>query len=156
MNKVLLLIAMLLACAPGFAEPDGLLRSFDELMRTLNEGGEVRLVIDYGDCEMIVAGKPEKAPRATGGMLVDVFEYFDKNAVNNPKAFVVFSKTAIINHPRRGVVYNYAKIKIFGDNSVEINVQYLKPVTYKVIMDELFRTTIFDGTNTGAIRLYKD
>ena len=44
----------------------------------------------------------------------------------------------------------------FGDNSVEINVQYLKPVTYKVIMDELFRTTIFDGTNKGAIRLYKD
>jgi len=99
-KKVFLLMAMLLACVPGFAEPDDLIRSFDELMRTLNEGGEVRLVIEYGD--------------------------------------------------------QLRENQNFGDNSVEINVQYLKPVTYKVIMDELFRTTIFYGTNKGAIRLYKD
>lgn len=36
-------------------------------------------------------------------------------------------------------------VKGLDNKTVEINVLYLKPVTCKVVMDEVFRTRIFDS-----------
>ena len=131
------------------------LNNFEELMSALNSGESVRTVIHYGKCELIIDSVAVDAPDAIGGMEFQTFEYFAKMSIRNEKAYVTTSETVLIGHPYYGYVYNYAKLRIYEDNSVEIIARYLDPNSYEVKMDETFTTIINDGNNEGAIYLYK-
>jgi len=75
MKKILLIMAAALMCFAA-AEAKRLL-SFEALMGALQEGCDVRMVVDYGGCELYVGGeKADSSPQAVGGMPLDVFEYF--------------------------------------------------------------------------------
>jgi hypothetical protein len=131
------------------------LNNFEDLMSALNNGESVRAVIHYGKCELIIDSVAVEAPDAIGGMEFQTFEYFAKMSIRNEKAYVTTSETVLIGHPYYGYVYNYAKLRIYEDNSVEIIARYLDPNSYEVKMDETFTTIINDGKNEGAIYLYK-
>ena len=131
------------------------LNNFDELMTALNTGESVRAVIHYGKCELIIDSVSVEAPDAVGGMEFQTFEYFARMSIRNEKAYVTTSETVLIGHPYYGYVYNYAKLRIYEDNFVQIIARYLDPKSYEVKMDETFTTIINDGNNEGAIYLYK-
>ena len=131
------------------------LNNFEDLMDALNTGESVRAVIHYGKCELIIDSVAVEAPDAIGGMEFQTFEYFAKMSIRNEKAYVTTSETVLIGHPYYGYVYNYAKLRIYEDNFVEIIARYLDPKSYEVKMDETFTTIINDGNNEGAIYLYK-
>ena len=131
------------------------LNNFGDLMDALNTGESVRAVIHYGKCELIIDSVAVEAPDAIGGMEFQAFEYFAKMSIRNEKAYVTTSETVLIGHPYYGYVYNYAKLRIYEDNFVEIIARYLDPKSYEVKMDETFTTIINDGKNEGAIYLYK-
>ncbi len=131
------------------------LNNFEDLMAALNNGESVRAVIHYGKCELIIDSVAVEAPDAIGGMEFQTFEYFAKMSIRNEKAYVTTSETVLIGHPYYGYVYNYAKLRIYEDNFVEIIARYLDPNSYEVKMDETFTTVINDGNNEGAIYLYK-
>jgi hypothetical protein len=131
------------------------LNNFDELMTALNTGESVRAVIHYGKCELIIDSVAIEAPDAIGGMEFQTFEYFAKMSIRNEKAYVTTSEAVLIGHPYYGYVYNYVKLRIYEDNFVEIIARYLDPNSYEVKMDETFTTIINNGTNEGAIYLYK-
>jgi hypothetical protein len=114
------------------------LKNFDQLMFALRTGSEVRAIITYTRCRLVVDSVETQAPDAVGGMSISTFEYFAPNSVRNPKGFVTASQTVLISHPRYGQVYNYVKMKIYEDNSVEITARYLNPATYQIVMDETF------------------
>lgn len=153
MNKFRIFAVILFCLLHGglFARPVQL-TSYDELMSALRRGYKVRVVAHYGECKLILDGKETKAPDAIGGMEIDVFEHFAKNSVKNPMAYVVFSHASLIN--LKGFIYNYAKFKIFEDNRVEIQAQYVKPVSFKIIMDETFYTSINSKNRSGAVYFY--
>lgn len=130
------------------------IKNFEMLKESLDSGKEVRAVIKYAKCKLIVDSLETEAPDATGGMMFNTFEYFAKMSINNPKAFVTTSETVLISHKRRGFVYNYVKIKIYEDNSVEITAKYLLPNTFEVVMDETFYSEINDGINDKRVWLY--
>ena len=131
------------------------LNNFGDLMDALNTGESVRAVIHYGKCELIIDSVAVEAPDAIGGMEFQTFEYFAKMSIRNEKAYVTTSETVLIGHPYYGYVYNYAKLRIYEDNFVQIIARYLDPKSYEVKMDETFTTIINDGNNEGAIYLYK-
>lgn len=134
--------------------------NFEELMTALKAGKSVKAVIYYEKCKLISDGvEEEKSPNAIGGMKLDTFEYFDTSVFKNKvPSFVTSSQTVLINQSYYGHVYNYVKIKIRIDNSVEITARYLKPrkfsSKFKVVMDETFKGKLNDGTNNGAISLF--
>ena len=157
MKRLLLALTLLVSLAQGALPVQAEVRrlvNFEALMEALKQGESVRVVIDYGRCKLTSDGKPADAPKAIGGTAIGVFEYFAKNAVGNPKAFVVFSETSLINHPKRGVVHNYVKFKVREDNTVEVTAQYLKPVTMRVVMDETFTSVVDDSRNQGAVAFF--
>lgn len=134
--------------------------NFSDLMTALKAGKSVKAVIYYGKCKLLSDGKEEpESPDAIGGMKLDTYEYFDSSVFKNKvPSFVTTSQTILINHSFYGYVYNYVKIKIRVDNSVEITARYLKPrrfsSKFKVIMDETFKGKINDGSNDGAVCLF--
>jgi len=102
-------------------------------MDALNNGESVRAVIHYGKCELIVDSVAVEAPDAIGGMEFQTFEYFAKMSIRNNKAYVTTSETVLIGHPYYGYVYNYAKLRIYEDNSVEIETGITEDKDHKTI-----------------------
>jgi hypothetical protein len=159
MKSLFLALALLFTMAQGAVPLSAYarqLKDFNGLMTALEGGETVRVIIDYGRCSLIIDGKPADAPKAIGGMSVDVFEYFAQMAIGNPMAFVVFSEVSLINHPKRGFVQNYVKFKVKEDNSVDVTAQYLKPNSLEIVMDETFTSVIADGKNHGAVSFFAD
>jgi hypothetical protein len=155
MKKVLLLV---IVWAVGLTDASGqsrLLKNFDQLMFALRTGSEVRAVIYYSRCKLIVDSVETKAPDVIGGMSFSTFEYFAPNSARNPKAFVTTSQTMLISHPRQGHVFNYVKIKVYEDDAVEINAKYLNPTTYQVVMDETFYGKISSGEDGNPVCLFE-
>jgi len=158
MKRVILTIFVaLLSITIGFAKPVPI-NSFADLMKALNSGKNVRVVIYYAKCQLISDNEIEdKSPDAVGGMSISTYEYFAQKAVRNDKAFVVTSETKLIANPKgKGYVYNYVKIKISEDNKVRIIAQYLDPKTYETLMDESLYTSINDGKNDAGFFIYTD
>lgn len=145
---------MLMALQVGAAHPQ--ITSFDDLMKTLNAGGHVRVVFHYAKCTLISDNEnQEKVPDAIGGMDISTYEYFAPNSVKNKEAFVVFSENKLIEYPKGdGYVYNYVKVKIGPDNKVKITARYLDAITKEEKMDENFFGQINDGKNDGGVFIY--
>ena len=76
-------------------------------------------------------------------------------SIRNEKAYVTASETRLISHRSYGYVLNYVKIRIFEDDSVEIIARYLDPNSYEVKMDETFTALVNNGSNDGAVYLYR-
>ncbi len=131
-------------------------KNFDELMKSLNEGKSMRMIVHYADCQLISDNEiQERVPNAIGGMDIDVYEYFAEGAVRNKVAFVVFSTSKLIQNPiGDGYVYNYVKVKVSADNKVRITARYLNPITFEEEMDENFFSTINDGEE-GSVYFYE-
>lgn len=125
------------------------------LFENLKSGKNVRAVIHYSKCKLIIVGEETQSPDAVGGMKLMPFEYFARLSVGNQKAYVTASETRLIAHRGYGYVLNYVKIRIFEDDSVEIIARYLDPNSYEVKMDETFTTYLNNGSNDGAVYLYK-
>jgi len=153
MKKIILLFCVLIFSTFGQTTQ---VKNFDDLLTRLVNGSNVKIVIKYAMTKLVINGNEEDAPDAIGGMELSTYEYFGRGVVQNDMAFIACSKTVLINHPFYGYVYNYVKIRIYDDNSAEIQVEYLDPKTYEVKMDEKFFAIINNGENEGGIYFYND
>ena len=121
------------------------LTRFPDVLKAATSGASLRAVLDYSRCKLMVDGKEEPSPKAIGGMAFSAWEFFDKGVVRNPKAYLTSSETILIAHPRYGYVFNYVKVRLYDNDSVEIVARYLKPGTYEAVMDETFLGKLGEG-----------
>lgn len=159
MKKITLILGCFFAITLSAQTP---IHNFEELMTSLKAGKSVKAVIYYGKCKLFSDGiEEEKSVDAIGGLKFDTYEYFDTSVFKGKvPSFVTTSQTVLINQSHYGYVYNYVKIKVRIDNSVEITARYLRPrkfsAKFKVVMDETFKGTINDGKNDGAVLFYAE
>jgi hypothetical protein len=154
--KSCFLFLLFIICLKGQAQP-ARIKNFNDLVVSLSNGEQVRVVIHYAKCKLSMDGtKQSPAPDAIAGMDIDTFEYFAPGAAHNIVPFLVFSQMKMIQNPMgKGFVYNYGKVRINDDNSVNISAKYVNPKNFKVVMDESFSGILNDGTNGGGIDLFK-
>ncbi|MBN2461318.1 MAG: hypothetical protein JXB60_06895 [Candidatus Cloacimonetes bacterium] len=152
MKKSGALLLLLLSWALLTAETRQLI-SFTELMAALNNGELVRVVIHYGQCQLISGNEEKQAPDAIGGMTIDVYEYFAPLSIGNQLACVIFSHSSLINYG--GFIYDYVKFRIYENGEVKVTAQYASTEDFSLEMDENFFTVLNDGNNDGALYLYK-
>jgi hypothetical protein len=129
--------------------------SAPSLFESLKSGEDVNAVIHYAKCKLLIDGEETQSPDAVGGMKLIPYDYFAKMSIRNEKAYVAASETMLISHRSYGYVLNYIKIRIFEDDSVEIIARYLDPNSYDVKMDETFTALVNNGSNGGAVYLYR-
>jgi len=153
---LVLLTFLTLPCAAASAAAPRQLTDFDALLDALRTGRTVRVVVDYGRCELIADNEPQTAPQAIGGMPVDVWEYFAAGSIGNDRAFLAFSHGSLIQHARRGMVINHVKFRVLADGEVTIGARYLDPVTHEETMFQNLFTTIADGEQGAAAFFRQD
>jgi hypothetical protein len=152
MKRLLLISLVFFTCiAPAFAQNSPLL-TFEELLETFKRGYDVRGTFYYAKCDFYVDEKKvENAPDIVGGMNIDVFEYFGRNAARNSKAFITFYENKMIENPvGSGYVYNYVKVRVYEDGNVSINIRHVDPLTLENKMQERFETKLYDGNSKAA------
>ena len=156
MKNIALTLLMLATAGTLLAQRQ--LTSATQVFEALQSGKTVQAVFHYHKCEPFIEGEQEKMPQIVGGMDISTFEFFGEMSIGNPTPFVVASKSKLIKNPiGDGYVYNYAKVKVRGDETVSITAQYLNPETFAVQMNEEFRTTVNDGKNdSGAFFFTSD
>ncbi len=132
------------------------LKDFNEYLEALTSGMNLKIVIHYEKCRLLVDSVEVPSPKVIGGMNIKAFEYFAKGSVNNDKAFISTSESILIFHPRYGYVFNYVKLRIFENNSIEILVTYLDPKTYEVAMEETFYSELSDQVDSNAVYIFSD
>lgn len=130
--------------------------SFDDLINSLKNGYEVRVIADYGKCKLVIDNVEENSVNVIGGMTISTFEYFTKGSIRNEKAFIAFSEQVLISHKRYGYVFNYVKFRVYEDDKVEIIARYLRPNDFEVVMDETFYCEINNDANDGGVFFYKN
>ena len=155
MKRVLLLAFMYSAGMLDAYGQSKLLKNFDQLMFALRTGSEVRAVIYYSRCKLVVDSVEAKAPDMIGGLSFDTFEYFGPNTAGNLKAYVETSQSVLISDPKHGFVDNYIRIRIYEDAEVEIDVRFLNVATRQVIMRETFYGRISSGDDGNPVCLYE-
>ncbi len=145
------ILFMLFLAHSSFSQTSRII-TFGELMEALKSGSTVKSTFYYGRCELFVAGKKaDKSPDVIGGMTINVYEHTARNVMNNPKAYVVFAESKLIENPRgEGYVYNCANVRVYEDGQVTIFVRHVNPVTFNNVMEEQFETTLYDGQNKAA------
>lgn len=152
--------ALVLGCPTATTDPDGddddqesdgddematceepvQLTSLDELMEALETGRRVQATLYYGECTLDGAAVID----AAGGMVVEAFEYFGEGAIGNPHAYVAMSKSSLVSIS--GTHYfDYVKVRVYEDDSVEVIAEYLDPVDFSVEMHEEFECELDTG-----------
>lgn len=156
MKRLLYLIVGMMMCLPALAA-NKQLKSFEELLKVLEKGKEVSVVLHYGDCVLEYDGEiQDESVDAIGGMKIDVFEYFAPGSIRNEHAFLVASTSKLIKNPLgEGYVYNYVKIKVDENDQVVVTAEYIDPLTYEAVMHEKFYGEINNGKNQGCVYFYK-
>ncbi len=160
MRKIFLLSICVLFSSMIYAQTQ--LNNFDQMMSAFKTGKSVKAVIYYGKCKLFSEGiEQTDTINAIGGMELSTYEYFDSSVFKGKvPSFVTSSQTILISHPTYGYVYNYVKIKIRIDNTVEITARYLKPKMFsskfKIVMDETFKGRINDGSNDGGVMFFAE
>ncbi len=146
-----IVLFLLTSAAAGFAQNSPLV-TFEELLETLKRGYTVRGTFYYQKCDLYMDDKKmEKSRDEVGGMSIESFDYFGRNAVKNQKAFIAFSDSEMIEDPQGiGYVYNYTHIRIYEDRKVVISKRNVDPITFENRMEERFETTLHDGKSTTA------
>jgi hypothetical protein len=131
------------------------LKNYPDLYKALTNGREVRVVLNYLKMDLIIDGKKEpKSVDAVGGMQIGSWERFAKGVVRNDQEYIATSATNLIAHPRYGHVYNYVRLRIYLDGTVEVTARYLTPTDYKVVMDETFKGSISNGKDENAVSFF--
>jgi hypothetical protein len=130
------------------------LLSFDDLLSALANGKNVRVVIHYAKCQLVIDSVEQKAPDAIGGMDLSTFEYFAPGVVHPTKGYLASSKAVLIHHPRHGYVQNYVRLRAYDDGTVEITARYLVPGTMEVVMDETFHGRLSAGNDDEGVSFF--
>jgi len=127
------------------------LRSFAEIMATLRQGNEVRMVAEYGLCTLNDKSTP--GPHATGGTVLDVYEYFGEEFFG--QELLVFSDSKLIaNYKGSGFIQDYVKTSIAASGQIEINAVYVSIDGKDITMNEVFYCSLNSGVQNGGVKLF--
>ncbi|CAF1004043.1 unnamed protein product [Brachionus calyciflorus] len=127
------------------------LLKYEEVKQALNNGHKLRIVMDYKDMNFYFNDTLTPSPDEKSGFDLNDYQYFARNAIGNPKEFIITSFTIMVVHPRYGPIFDYGKIRMYEDEKFELIVYFLNAADYKVIEYKSFNTTL----DAGHVRFYQ-
>ena len=156
MPKSIRILPFLFLFISGISAQPKQLNNFIQILEALNSGHSVNAVIHFKDCRVVTDSVETKSQDKIKGMELEPFDYYTAGLIGK-RAFISSSNTVMIYlGGGGGYFYNYTKIRVFDDNTVEITNRYLTMDKLEVQMDEMSYGEINDGSNGKAVYFYED
>jgi len=134
-----------------------LLKKYSELLNAINQGDEVKAIIDHSKCTPLPNAPIEQLIAGIS------FNQFIQLKFTNEKPYTAASHHALINHRLYGYVYDYSVVRIHDDDSVEIAQQFLNPKDFSPATDKNQTLTapenkyicnLSNGNDNNGVKLY--
>ncbi|MEO8512616.1 MAG: hypothetical protein ABI543_03580 [Ignavibacteria bacterium] len=146
---------LFLLIAQIHAEPKQL-NNFIQILDALNSGYKVNAVIHFKDCRVVTDSVESKSQDKIKGIELIPYDYYSAGLIGK-KAFISVSQNVMVFlGGGGGYFYNYMKIRIYDDNTVEITNRYLTIDKLEVQMNEMSYGEINDGTNGKAVYFFSN
>lgn len=127
------------------------IKSYSQLSHSLESGYEVRAVTDFGKCTSTekLNGNP------IGGLNFDQFlRYQIKDEDGNAREAIATSSNMLIRHPQFGMVYNYVRLRVFADDSVQLYSELIDPKSFTMLNQKTFQCRISNGDDKNGLSLF--
>ncbi len=154
MLKSLKILPFLFLIITGIHSEPKQLNNFIQILDALNAGYNVNAVIHFKDCKVIVDSVESKSQDKIKGIELTPYDYYAPGLIGK-RAFISVSQNVMVFlGGGGGYFYNYMKIRIYEDNTVEITNRYLTTDKLEVQMNEMSYGEINNGSNDKAIYFF--
>ena len=130
---------LVLTCmALGSAKAAGRTGGYDQLVKALQQGDDIRAIVHIEKCtpKNAAAAKYGSAYAAETNFPFTLFSHYVLN--ESPARYTVAtSNSVMLEHHLLGLVQAYGRLRIFENNQAELHTAYFDPKTYekKISMD---------------------
>jgi hypothetical protein len=145
-----------LACASllvfsqlALANPQQLVPSYSELLNSISQGSNIRAIMYVKKCS------PSISEDAIAGMSFTNFNKYQVEVNNKKKDTIATSITMLASHPQFGAIYNYVRLRVFADDTVEIFSEYLDPTSFKPLASKTMNCKVSNGHDDNGVMLYR-
>lgn len=159
MKKILTtLFPLTLLITTAHASPSTL-TTYDQLLQALHQGENVRAIINLDKCTNKSKTKTAaENPDVTGAftrMDFKLFSYYkipvDKQTM---RYTIATSYSTLTEHRTLGLVYGYARLRVFDDGSAEFHVANYDPKTFEQKAEMNFICHLSNGVEDNGVALY--
>ncbi len=154
MLKSLKILPFLFLIILGIHSEPKQLNNFIQILDALNSGYKVNAVIYFKDCRVVVDSVESKSQDKIKGIELTPYDYYAPGLIGKREFISVSQNTMIYLGGGGGYFYNYVKIRIYDDNTVEITNRYLTIDKLEVQMNEMSYGEINDGSNGKGVYFY--
>lgn len=153
-NKTIgIFLLSLIGASNVFAGQNNLL-SYDQLVQSLHQGGDVKAIVYMNHCVMKDAPQTaEPMPETDTRLNFNIYSHYQVVDGQQKKYAVATSVTILTDHSVFGPVYAYGRLRVFEDNSAEYYAAYYDPKTYEVKGSADFICKISNGNDQNGLLL---
>src|SRR5579872_2572575 len=150
MIKKIVLSSLILALSQvSHATSAQSITNYPDLLNSLSQGHSVRAIMYVNKCS--IASATNASNDVIAGMNFTVFNKYAVTVGTQLKNAIAISDNKLVEHSKFGPVYNYVRLRVFEDNSVEIFSEYLDPTTYKQLGSMTANCAISNGHDQNGI-----
>lgn len=129
--KKFILLSSLIFATNCFANP---LQNFEQIKAAINEGKNVRIIIDYAKCSMTTGTKNTTMPSYTGAYTPNEI------GINNDAGYVAASSMHFtLNNPQfpSKAIYEFVRYTISSDGSIAISLTNLDAANFTTLTGKM-------------------
>ena len=135
-----------------------ILTNYDQLLQALQQDDNVSAIIHFNHCSATVPAGVKKTDVDPGDttkrLNFNVFMHYKAILQNQQHYTIATSNTILTEHHIFGSVYEYARLRVFEDNSVELYTAYLDPKTFEVKAKGTLTCQISNGNDQNGVVLF--
>lgn len=151
-----LILGLLLICLVNVVYALSPLYNYDQLLLALKQGSDVRAIIDLDRCHLLQSkGEQPDLSGAFTRMDFKYFSFYKVPVANGQTRFAAAtSYSTLVEHRQFGLVYSYARLRIFDDNTADLHIAHYDAKTHALKDQMDFSCPVGNPSHADGVMLY--
>lgn len=127
---------------------------YTDLLTSLSQGNNVRAIITLNKCTLSGSLNADINDNIAS-MNFNNFNQYQIQMDGKIKNVIATSNTMLVQHHQFGMIFHYARLRLFSDDSAELYGQFLDPKTYSPLGEVMYHCRISHGDDHNGVELYQ-
>jgi hypothetical protein len=146
-------MVLLSAAATANANPVAI-KNYTDLVTAVESGQDVRAIVRFDRCIAKQRTDTSHYIGASTRINFDRYSHYKVKVGNELKDAVATSMTMMIEHPNGEFLYDYGRLRIYGDNTADFHAAYHDPVTNKLTYSMDWVCPVTDNAAQSGVVLF--